>query len=82
MPTSRISERRFRELVGEALDGLPDEWAEALDNIAVVVEEEPALADLDALGMDPAAGDELLGLYHGTRYTSDRRASTGCPIAW
>ncbi len=66
MPTSRISERRFRELVGEALDGLPDEWAEALDNIAVVVEEEPALVDLEALRMDPAAGDELLGLYHGT----------------
>ncbi len=66
MSTSRISERRFRELVGEALDSLPDEWGEALDNIAVVVEDEPAAMDLEALSMDPAAGDELLGLYHGT----------------
>ncbi len=61
-----LSERRFRELVAEALDGLPSAWGELLDNIAVVVEDEPSAEELRELGMDPDAGDELLGLYHGT----------------
>ncbi len=61
-----LSERRFRELVAEALDGLPSEWGELLDNIAVVVEEEPSAEDLRELGMAPDEGDELLGLYQGT----------------
>ena len=66
LPRIELSERRFRDLVAEALDGLPDEWAERLDNIAVVVEEEPSPEDLAAVGMgDPDCADELLGLYHG-----------------
>jgi predicted Zn-dependent protease with MMP-like domain len=60
-----LSERGFRELVAEALDGLPAEFGELLDNVAVVVEDEPDAEDLAALGMDPADGDELLGLYQG-----------------
>lgn len=67
LPRLSISERRFRELVAEALDGLPEEWARGLDNVAVVVEDEPSPQDLDAVGMGGEdAGDELLGLYHGT----------------
>lgn len=62
---NQLSERRFRELVAEALDGLPEEFAELLDNVAVVVEDEPDPEDLAALGMDPDEGDELLGLYQG-----------------
>ena len=60
-----ISLARFRELVGEALDGLPEEWANRLDNVAVVVEEEASDADLAAVGIDPGTGRELLGLYQG-----------------
>lgn len=62
---SRLSERRFRELVAEALDDLPEEFAELLDNVAVVVEDEPDPELLAEFGMDPAKGDELLGLYQG-----------------
>ena len=62
----RLSERRFRELVGEALDGLPPEFGELLDNVAVVVEDEPSEEELHELGMDPRGGEELLGLYQGT----------------
>ena len=62
----RLSERRFRELVAEALDGLPAECGSLLDNIAVVVENEPSIEDLHDLGMDAGKGNELLGLYHGT----------------
>ena len=63
---ARLSERRFRELVAEVLDGLPAEWGELLENIAVVVENEPSAEDLHDLGMASGEGNELLGLYHGT----------------
>ena len=53
----------FERLVGEALDGLPDEFAELLDNVAVVVEEEPEPEVLVELGMEP--DDDLFGLYQG-----------------
>lgn len=62
----RLSERQFREFVAEALDDLPDEWGELLDNVAIVVENEPSAEDLQDLGMDSGEGNELLGLYQGT----------------
>jgi predicted Zn-dependent protease with MMP-like domain len=60
-----VSLTNFRELVREALDGLPEEWADQLDNVAVVVEEEASDADLAAVGINPETGGELLGLYQG-----------------
>ena len=57
----------FERLVEEALDGLPEEFAEALENVAVVVEEEPDPAVLADFGMDP--DEELLGLYLGVPIT-------------
>lgn len=61
-----LTERRFRELVAEALDGLPREFGDLLDNVAVVVEDEPSDDDLRAIGMEPEERYELLGLYQGT----------------
>jgi predicted Zn-dependent protease with MMP-like domain len=52
-----ISEERFGELVSRALDDVPDELWDGLDNVAVVVE--------DANAEDP----ELLGLYEGIPLT-------------
>lgn len=46
---------RFEELVGEALDLLPDELFDAMDNVAFVVDD----------GEDP----DLLGLYDGVPLT-------------
>jgi len=60
-----ISLARFRDLVREAIDGLPEEWASRLDNVAVVVEEEASAEDLEAVGINPGTGRELLGLYQG-----------------
>jgi predicted Zn-dependent protease with MMP-like domain len=51
-----ISEARFEELVGEALDTIPDELATHIDNVAVVVRER-------------AADPHLLGLYEGVPLT-------------
>lgn len=58
-----IPEPEFQALVQQALDGLPDEYAKRITNVAVVVEDEPSpevLADLD---MDE--DEDLLGLYQG-----------------
>lgn len=59
----------FEAIVEEALAGLPDDFADALDNIVVIVEEEPTEEDLDVLddGGDPDS--ELLGIYRGRPLT-------------
>jgi len=61
----RVSREKFEELVAKALDGLPEEFAELLENVAVVVEEEPSAEDLAEVGMAGEEGDELFGLYQG-----------------
>ncbi|HEX8252331.1 MAG TPA: metallopeptidase family protein [Thermoanaerobaculia bacterium] len=66
-----IPPREFERLVEEALANLPPQFAELLQNIAVVVEDEPSADDLDAL---EDTNDELLGIYRGvalTRRTHD-----------
>ena len=59
----RLTPREFESLVEEALADLPQEFAQLLDNVAIVVEEEPSDDDLDAL--DDDSDDELLGIYRG-----------------
>ena len=53
-----VSAREFEEVVGEALDGVPQELTRLMDNVAVFVEDEP-----------PADEPDLLGWYHGTPLT-------------
>lgn len=67
----RVSREEFEALVEEALAQLPEEFAEALDNVAVMVEEEPSDEDLEGVGIDPddPDRDELFGLYQGTPLT-------------
>jgi predicted Zn-dependent protease with MMP-like domain len=59
-----MSLEAFEAAVGEALDRVPPELARHLDNVAVVVEEEPTEEDLLEAGLDPEQ-DELFGLYQG-----------------
>jgi predicted Zn-dependent protease with MMP-like domain len=61
-----IDSAEFERLVAEALDSLPERFADLLENIVVVVEEEPDASDLDV--MDDPNG-ELLGIYRGTPLT-------------
>lgn len=56
----RVSEDEFEALVIRALERLPSEFGEILDNVAVAIENEPAQEVLDELGED-----EILGLYRG-----------------
>ncbi|HVT57565.1 MAG TPA: metallopeptidase family protein [Thermoanaerobaculia bacterium] len=59
----RVPPEEFEALVEKALDDLPEEFAELLANVAVVIEEEPDPDVLDDLGMEP--DEELFGLYQG-----------------
>ncbi len=63
------SANEFEAIVEEALAGLPPEFSELLENIVVVVEEEPSEDDLDVIedGDDPDS--ELLGIYRGRPLT-------------
>lgn len=60
----RIPPEEFESLVEKALEDLPEEFGELLDNVVVMVEDEPDPEDLEALGMEP--GEDLFGLYQGT----------------
>ena len=48
----------FDDLVSDALDAIPDQLARLMDNVVVLVEDEP-----------PADDPDLLGLYVGTPLT-------------
>lgn len=74
----RIDEEEFERLVEKALDSIPDDLAEQIDNVAVVVEEEPSAEDLLGVGLDPAA-DTLLGLYQGVALPERGAAFDGLP---
>jgi predicted Zn-dependent protease with MMP-like domain len=64
-----ISRSDFDSLVEEALANLPEQFARLLQNVVVIVEEEPTDDDLDALDEDGDEDDELLGIYRGVALT-------------
>jgi predicted Zn-dependent protease with MMP-like domain len=59
----------FEILVEEAMDGLPAEFIEHLENVQVDVEEWPSVADLQEVGLPTDDLHSLLGLYHGVPNT-------------
>lgn len=58
-----LSREAFRSLVGWAIRSLPGHFLERLENVEVVVEDEPSEEDLRAAGVEPP--QTLLGLYSG-----------------
>ena len=59
--------QRFEDLVGLALDAIPDPFAAALDEVAIVVADEPTDEQRRENGIGP---DEVLyGLYEGVPRT-------------
>jgi predicted Zn-dependent protease with MMP-like domain len=67
----RVGREEFEALVEEALEQLPDDFKAALENVAVMVAEEPSEEDLEEVGIDSGDPDrdELLGLYQGVPLT-------------
>ena len=54
-----MSATRFEELVGEALDEIPVELLDLLDNVVILLEDDP-----------PDSDPDLLGVYEGYALTS------------
>jgi len=59
--------KRFQELVDEAVDSLPKEFADRLDNVEVVAVRRPSPRTLREMGI--RRPDTLLGLYRGVPQT-------------
>lgn len=71
----RMSGAEFEKIVAQALDRLPEKFARLLDNVVVVVEDEPTEEELRDVGLDPET-ETLFGLYQGVNLI-DRGASYG-----
>ena len=63
-----VGEAEFEELVSVALDGIPRELASLMDNVVVLVEDEP-----------PATDPGILGLYDGIPLTERDSGYTFAP---
>ena len=66
MSSSRVSRRQFEAYVEEALAQLPVPFRKYLENIVVVVEEEPLEEDYEET--DTPDEDELFGIFRGVPY--------------
>jgi predicted Zn-dependent protease with MMP-like domain len=54
----QMGRQRFEELVGDALDAVPGQLLDLLDNVVILVEDDP-----------PAEDPDLLGVYEGHALT-------------
>ena len=62
---------KFERLVAQAVESLPDEFHDRLENIDVVVADQPTRHQLAELGK--RRGETLLGLYEGVPLTKRSR---------
>ena len=62
-----MNEEAFAQLVEKAIDGLPEEFLDRLDNVDIVVEDYPTPEQLEKRDLDH--GFTLLGLYEGVPQT-------------
>ena len=63
-----MPEQEFKEVVREAMDGLPAEFSEKIQNVAVIVRDQPSKEEISSTGLDPEL-DTLFGLYDGLSLT-------------
>jgi predicted Zn-dependent protease with MMP-like domain len=62
-----ISDEEFETIVRSALDDIPVQYGERLDNLAFVIEDDPTPVQLQKLNLH--AGQTLYGLYEGVPLT-------------
>jgi predicted Zn-dependent protease with MMP-like domain len=65
-----MTRRQFERLVAEAIRTIPERFRRELQNLAIIVEDEPSDELLDEMEIEPP--DTLFGLYHGTPLTERR----------
>src|SRR6185312_10684195 len=64
----RIADARFEQLVEQALDGIPAPFRTALDEVAIVIQDDATEEQLEIAGL--GRDDALYGLYEGTPRTA------------
>lgn len=72
-----MDRERFEWLVFKAVDELPDEFRERMDNIDIVVQDEPTSRQLAEAGL--RRSETLLGLYEGVPLTWRSRSYSMVP---
>ena len=63
-----LTQEEFEEAVQEAIDSIPDEFLDDLENVAILLADEPEDEDFEGDGYYTEEGD-LLGLYDGIALT-------------
>ncbi len=62
-----MDKKRFEELVAQAVESLPEEFGDRLENIDIVVADEPSRTQIRQSGLK--RNETLLGLYEGIPQT-------------
>ncbi len=62
----RLTDQEFEDLVVQALDSLPEDLLEMMDNVDITIERFPTRAQMHSAGI---RGGTLLGLYEGIPLT-------------
>jgi len=73
-----MEQKEFESVVRDAIERLPERFRHAIENVAVVVKEEPDPADLAELDIDIDT-DELFGLYQGVPLIERGGSYSGLP---
>lgn len=66
-PDRGLGATQFQALVERALDAIPEPFAGALDEVVVVVEDEPSPTQRREMGLGP--GDDVYGVFEGVART-------------
>jgi len=73
-----MTRAEFERLVEQAVAEIPDEFHRCLENVTIVVEDEPSAEVLESVGLDPRR-DTLFGLYQGLPWSKRPHDYAGMP---
>ncbi len=73
-----MTRKEFRRIVTDVLETLPVELAARIENVEVVVEDEPTDEQIRSAGLDPR-DDTLFGLYEGVPLEARGHAYAALP---
>ena len=65
MCACKLTDDEFEGAVEDALDSMPEEFADAFENLIFMVQDEPEDWQLEVSGGSVSASGDLLGLYDG-----------------
>ena len=65
-----LTDEEFEAAVQEAIDSIPEEFLDELENVAILLADEPEETDFEGDGYYTEDGSDLLGLYDGIALTT------------